>query len=210
MKLLANLSSRRTLPGSVAQGGFTIMELMTVVGLFSLLVLAMVSSQVFGLRLYRISETKLSNTKEARNALVRVRSEIWSGKTLQVGNGDAYTFTLIPGNGQVRGNALRIFPTGDTNNYVYYYVDVNDTCLKRMVSGDKRIEIVADFVTNRVAFQAEDYQGTVATNYLNTRVVRMNLQFYKKEYSLANAQGQKREMGDYYQLQTKVARRAID
>jgi len=184
------------------------METMTAVGILSLLVAAIVSSQVFGLRMYKISETKLSTTAEARSALNRVRSEIWSGKLLYVGNGDAYSFTLAPANSPQRGNALKVCPTENTNNFVYYYVDSNDTCLKRMVSGSKQIEVVADYVTNRLAFQVENYQGNVASNYFkNNRVIRMNLQFYKREYAYGKGSN---SLGESYKLETRVARRAID
>lgn len=210
MKLFSFNSSRRAPVFQTAAGGFTLPEMMTAMAIFSLLIGAVVSSQVFGLRLYKISETKLTNTGEARQAFNRVRNEIWSGKILRVGNGDAYSFNLLADGTPHVGNALRIYPTTDTNNYVYYYVDAADTCLKRMVSGSKKIEVVADYVTNSIAFQAEDFQGNIRSNYaVNRIVIRMNLQFYQHEYAVAQLKNSG-WLGDYYQLQTRVARRAID
>jgi hypothetical protein len=78
-----------------------------------------------------------------------------------------------------------------------------------MVSGSKQIEVVADYITNQVAFKVENYQGNVASNYfINNRVIRMTLQFYKREY--AYAKGTNSWLGDSYKLETRVARRAID
>jgi hypothetical protein len=61
--------------------------------------------------------------------------------------------------------------------------------------------VVANFVTNLIPFRAENYLGQVLTNNQNNRVIRMNLEFYQWEFP---------EEYDYYGLQTKVTRRAIE
>ena len=81
MKLLSSNFSRRQVRA------FTLPEILVVVAIFSLLVAATVSAQIFGLRMYRISETKLTTTANARRALNFIRDEIRSGKQLYVGNG---------------------------------------------------------------------------------------------------------------------------
>jgi prepilin-type N-terminal cleavage/methylation domain-containing protein len=184
---------------------FTLPEIIIVVAIFSLLVLATVSSQIFGLRMYRISEAKLTTTANARKAVNRIREEVRAGKLLYVGNGDSVTFKLVADNAPHLGNALRICATTDTNNYVYYFVDPVNASLNRMESGSKAVKVVANYITNAMAFRAEDFQGNVVTNYQNNRVIRLLLQFNQREYSNGKA-----SMYDYYQLQTRIARRSIE
>lgn len=181
---------------------------MTVVAIFTLLVAATVSAQVFGLRMYRISETKLTATAGARSVLNRLQNEIRSAKLLSIGNGDASSFAPVPDNTPHSGNALKICTTTDTNSYVCYFWDATDSSLKRTASGNSLVQTVANNITNQLVFQAEDFQGNVVTNAQNNRVIKMTLQFYQRQYPLAGAANG--GMYDYYQLQTRIARRAIE
>jgi len=218
MKFLSHIQSRRTPVRGIATRGFTLMEMITVVGIFSLLAAATVSSQIFGLRLYSIAGTKLTVTADARVVLNRVRDEIRSGKLIYVGNGDSSKFTITPDNSSQIGNALKICATTDTNSYVYYYMDATNSAFKRMVSSNSTVQVVANHMTNLVVFQAEDFQGNVVTNYDNNRVIRMTMEFYQpvfptKQKTPANAissQTNSAGMYDYFRLQTRMARRAID
>jgi type II secretory pathway pseudopilin PulG len=204
MKLHPTSTSARGL----AVGAFTLSELMTVVAIFSLLVAATVAAQLFGLRMYRISENKLSVTANARSVLNHVRDEIRSGKYLYIGTGDASAFTPSPGNVAQAGNAIRICPSGDTNNYIYYYRDDGDSCLKRKVSNSAAVQVIARGITNAIVFEAEDYQGNVVTNVPNNRVVRVTLQFHQWDYALAAAGNG--GLYECYRLQTAISRRSID
>src|ERR1017187_1735745 len=185
MKLLSHIQSRRTSVLGMATWAFTMTEMMTVVGIFSLLAAATVSSQLFGLRLYSIAGAKLTVTADARSALNRVRDEVRSGKLIYVGNGDSSLFTLIPDNSRQIGNALKICSTTDTNSYVYYYMDATNSRFKRMVSSNSLVQVVANHITNRLVFQAEDFQGNVVTNYQNNRVIRMTMEFYQPVFPTA-------------------------
>lgn len=193
------------------QGGvraFTLPEMMTVVALFSLLLGGVLSSQLLGMRMYRISETKLSATANARRALDRVRNEIRSGKMLLVGNGDDASFTLIADNQPHIGNALQIYPTTNTSSFVRYYLDADENCLKRLVSGSGEAQVVANYITNRLVFQAEDFAGHILTNNQNNRVIRLMLEFYQWEFPVARVGHG--GMYDYYRLQTRITRRTIE
>lgn len=186
--------------------GFTLTEILVVTAIFSMLVVAVASTQVIGLRMYRISETKLSSTSEARKALNRVRDEIRMGKILIVGNGNATTFAANPDNAPQIGNALQIHLTTNRNIFVRYFVDTDTTSLNRVING--QVQTVANYITNEVAFQAEDYAGNVLTNNQNNRVIRMTLEFYQWEFPTASAGDG--GMYDYYRLQTRATRRAIE
>jgi len=181
---------------------FSLSELMITLAIFSLLVAATVSSQIFGLRLYRVADTKLNVTTDSRRLLDQVRDEIWSSKLLYVGNGNNTAFTLVADQAPHVGNALKICATTDTNHFVYYYRDAADASLKRMTSDTNLVTIVARNVTNEFVFRAEDFQGTTVTNYQNNRVIRLTLQVQRPEYFGG--------LSEYYQLQTRVTRRAID
>ena len=181
---------------------FTLAELLVAMAIFSMVIAATISSQLFGLRMYRISDAKLTVSADARVVLNHLREEVWTGKLLLVGNGNSSTFSLVADNTPHIGNALKICATTDTNSFVYYYLDAADSALKRMVSSNAQVQVIARNVTNVVVFRAEDFQGNTLSNYLNNRVIRMQLQMRQAEYFGGQS--------EFYQLQTRLARRAID
>ena len=187
---------------------FTLAEMMVVMAVFSLLMVVLVTSQLFGMRMYRISETKLSATAGGRKALNQVRNEIRSGKILVVGNGNLSSFSRVAANLPQTGNALQIYPTTDTNNFVRYYLDTNNATLARITSANPSPEVLARFITNQVIFQAEDFNGNVLTNNDNNRVVHITLEFFRWEYPITTIGNG--AMYDYYGLQTRITRRLIE
>jgi hypothetical protein len=181
---------------------------MTASAIFSLVVIGVVYSHLLGLRMFNITATKLSASANARAALNELRDEIRSAKMLQVGNGNNLGFTNIVGNVLRQGNALQIYPTTATNTYARYYMDAQAQELKRVVAGSTTAVVISQFITNQVAFAAEDYAGNVLTTDQNNRVIRMSLQFYQWEFPVARA-----GVGayyDYYPLQTRMTRRTIE
>jgi type II secretory pathway pseudopilin PulG len=188
--------------------GFTLTEIMVVASLFSLVVIGLISSHLFGIRMFNITGTKLSASRAARATLNHVRDEIRSGKILTVGNGGSGGFTNIAPNLPHEGNALQICATSDTNVWVRYYLDTANQTLMRRVSGTNPVETIASYITNRLVFQAEDFRGAVLTNDQNSRVIRMTLEIFQWEFPSAQV-----GLGgyyDYYRLQTKITRRAIE
>lgn len=187
---------------------FTLPEIMVAMAIFSLVVVAMISIQLFGLRMYRISETKLAATENGRRALNQVRNDIRSAKILIVGNGNEAGFTNIADNTPQIGNAIQIYPTTNRNDYVRYYLDEADDSLKRFTSWKGEVDVVASYITNQLVFRSEDYRGVVLTNDQNNRVIKVTMDFYRWEYPVASAGNG--GMYDYYHLQTRVTRRAIE
>lgn len=197
------IASPRQLTGSGRRGAFSLPELMITLAIFSLLILATVSSQICGLRLYRIADTKLNVTTESRRVLDQVRDEIWSSKLVFVGNGgDISSFTLVADHAPHVGNALKICATTDTNRFVFYYLDATDSSLKRMTSATNLVTVLARNITNQMVFSAEDFRGVTVTNYLNNRVIKMALQVQRPEYFGG--------LAECSHLQTRVTRRSID
>lgn len=185
-----------------ARGAFTLPEIMITLAVFGLVVMATVSSQICGMRLFQISDTKLRIATDARQTLNHLRDEIWSSKLVYVGNGSSNSFSFIPDNHPHIGNALRICATTDTNSYVYYFFDTNSACLMRMVGSNSLMTVIARNVTNQFVFSAEDFQGNTLTNYLNNRVIKMDLEMFQPEFFGSVA--------EYYHLQTRVTQRAIE
>lgn len=203
----------QSIPGANANvcrpsAAFTLVEIMIAMALFGMLMAGVLSAHLFGMRLYRITETKLSATASARNALNQVRDEIRSGKMLLVGTGDASSFTTIPDNSNHVGNALQIYGTANTNSFVRFFLDSSDGRLKRLASGSSDVRVVASYITNQVAFLAEDFRGNVLTNNQNNRVIHLTLDFYQWEFPLATAGPG--AMYDYFSLHTRLTRRSIE
>jgi hypothetical protein len=187
---------------------FTLTDLMTAMLLFSLVVLGVVYTHLFSLRMFRITVTKLSASAGARRSLNLVRDEIRSGKILYVGHGDNLGFTRIADNSPQDGNALQIYPTASTNTYVRYYLDSANQELKRVVAGSTQPFIIARYITNQLAFRAEDYTGNALTNSQNNRVIRMTLEFFQWDFPAGRRGGG--AYYDYYRLQARITRRTIE
>lgn len=188
-----------------SQRGATLIEAITTSAIAIIGVTAVISSHLLGLRMYNISATKLGASAGARAALNGVRTDIRSAKVLYVGNGGEFTFTRIAQGQPQIGNAVQIFPTVSTNDWIRYFLDTSGQTLYRVVSTGTTLP-VASYITNKVIFQAESHSGVVLTNDTNHRVVRMLLEFYQWEFPVAKVGGHY----DYYRLQTRVTRRAIE
>jgi hypothetical protein len=189
------------------RAAFTITEMMIAGGLFSLVVVGTILSHVTGLKLCTVTQTKLKATHTARAAVNRTREDIRSSTLVEVGNYIGTNFIYISSTNPRVGNALQIHPTSNTNVWIRYYVDLSDQTLKRVANSPASFETVANYVTNRFPFVAEDYAGRVLTTDQNNRVIRMTLEIYQFEFASLNRAGS--NSFDYYRVQTKVARRAL-
>lgn len=189
------------------RAAFTITEMMIAAGLFSIVVVGTILSHVTGLKLCTITQTKLKATHTARAAVNRAREDIRSATLIEVGNYIGTNFIYISSTNLRIGNAIQIHPTSNTNIWIRYYVDLSDQTLKRVANNPASFETVANYITNKFPFAAEDYTGRVLNNDQNNRVIRMTLEFYQWEFASLNQGGS--NSFDYYRIQTKVARRAL-
>ena len=188
------------------QRAFTLAEMMTAMTLFSLVVIAVIYSHLFGLRMFNITAAKIGASQAARAAMNQVRDDIRSGKLIYVGSGNGESFTNVALSDPRQGNALQIYPQAGGTNFVRYYLDPASQTLKRVASDGTNIQTIASFITNQVVFCAEDCAGNILTNDQNNRIIRMTLEFYQWEFPIAQVGA----YYDYFRVQTRMARRAIE
>ena len=189
--------------------GFTLVETMVVMAIFTFAVAGIVSMHLFGLKWDQMIRVKLTASEGARRALAQLVTDIRGAGVIQVGTGSSNTFAPAALNALQQGNALQIYPVKtNTNSFVRYFYDPNDHRLKRFPSGAAAPTIVASAVTNQIPFTSEDFAGNVLTNNVNNRVIGVRLQFFQlADPTVALNAG---HYYDYFELQTRATRRALE
>lgn len=180
----------------------TLVELMVVMGIFSLVTLGLMSAHLFGLRQAQLVQSKLGSSELSRRVFGKITSEIRGAKRLSIGNGTQTSFTAIT-NGQLqRGNALQFGLTADTNAFIRYYFETNNARLCRIATGVGDYSVIADYLTNGMYFCAQDSVGGDITDLTYKSVIQIVLEFSRYQYPLTR-------VGpgyyyNYYRLQFKV------
>jgi Tfp pilus assembly protein PilW len=203
MKIFA----QRNLPRSLR--GFTLTAMMITMAIFGMVVAGMLSLHIFGLKLNRMVDVKLQATEDSRRALGRLVTDIHSAGVVKVGTGDASTFSQAAFNTAQQGNAIQIYPIKtNTTHFVRYYLDTSDNQLMRLDSASTTPAFVSGWVTNTQIFSSEDFSGNVLSNNFNNRVIGIDLEFYRLDNpSIQFGHG---SYYDFYRLQTRVTRRALE
>jgi type II secretory pathway pseudopilin PulG len=190
------------------QAAFTLPELMVVLVVTVMVIGGVFMSHLAGLQMFELSKAKLGASDEARGAIGRLVNEIRTAKLVKVGTGGLSTFTEAAVNSLQQGNALQIHATTNLNSYIRYYRDASDQKLKRTENGLAASQVIANSVTNGFPFTAEDHAGTVLTNNQNNRVIGVSMQFLQQTHPTAS--GGAGAYFDFYQLRTKITRRALE
>jgi prepilin-type N-terminal cleavage/methylation domain-containing protein len=213
--------------------GFTLVEMMVALAIFTLVILVTVATQVYAARVYTLAATKLSATTSARMALNDIRDKIRQGQIVNVGNyfwtGNdpaATNFATISDGNQQQGNAVIVYPSSaNTNSFTLMFLQPGSgtnyaigspsstNCLivetytngMLMQSND-----VANFITNQLIFTAQDYANNILTNNVNNRVIQIQLFFSQWEFPIAFIGTNGFNAYDYYRVQTRVTRRLFD
>ncbi|MGZ8919888.1 MAG: PilW family protein [Limisphaerales bacterium] len=190
------------------RAGMTLTEVMVAASLLTMVVAGVIGSHMFGLRMMEITKAKLGANDDARKAITWMVEEIRTAKLVKVGAGNFASFAEMPLSTPQSGNALQIFPTLDTNQFIRYYRDGSTAQLLRMTNGAASFSVVANAISNQVVFSAEDFRGNVLTQKENNRVIGLTLQFSQLQYPLVKVGSG--EFYDFYQLRTKITRRALE
>ena len=187
------------------RSGFTLAEMLVSSTIFLVIIVAaMISVQLYGMRVYVLATTKISATTGAREAINDMRDRIRSAQIVNIGTFTNLTFTTNANGVPQKGNAIQIFPTTNTPaaNAIVFYMDPTATNL--IMRSNTTFSVEAYFVTNYYCFQAQDYQGNVLTNYLNNPVIDVTLMFNQMAFPVAYGGN----TFDYYRLHTRIALRA--
>jgi len=217
MKLFKNI---RNWPRRKTVRGFTLAEMVITAGVFLFIFTGVwIAIQVFGLRITTLAATKLVATTGGRQSLNHIRDQIREARMVYVGNCPSIgssSFALIT-NAPQQGNALIIYPTTDTSWYTIYYLDTSTTTNRLIqfnVTNSTTVtysNTLAKYLTNQMVFDMENWQGNIVTNEQsldNRLLIRVTMQFSQWEYPVAYVGGVGLNMYDYYQLRTRVYRRA--
>lgn len=183
----------------------TLVEMMTTMAIFSMVVLGFISLQIFGMRQDQLVQSKLGASDQSRKLLEKMGWEIRSAKMWEIGNVSGNSFVEVPDGQPQRGTGIRIFLTSATNNYIQYYFNTNTRTLLRFRTGVAGEALVAQDLTNSMAFQAEDYRGTVQTagDRMWRNCIRVILEFAQYQYPLTQVGPGK--LYDYYKMEYKVS-----
>jgi hypothetical protein len=192
-----------------AASAFTITELMVTMAIFGFVVIGILGLHIFGLKLNKMVDVKLQATEDSRRAVSRLVTDIHGAGVVRIGTGDATSFTEAGFNAAQRGNAVQIYPIKtNTTKYVRYYLDTGSKQLMRLDSAAPTPRFVSGWVTNTQVFTSEDFAGNVLSNNFNNRVIGIDLEFYKLDNPMIHFS--KGSYYDYYRLQTRVTRRALE
>jgi prepilin-type N-terminal cleavage/methylation domain-containing protein len=203
--------------------GFTLVEMWVALTIFSLITIAIISVQLFALRIYTFAATKLTATAAGRHAVDLIREQVRSAKVVNIGTYTNSIFSIIGDNTNQVGSALYVCPTSDqTFGTIFYKDQVNNNLVSVSITNGtistNGLTITgtghmsgyltnAMYITNYYVFDAETFQGTILTNNNNSRTIHMVLMFSQWEYPVAGvASG---ALYDYYQLHTRMTRRAF-
>jgi Tfp pilus assembly protein PilW len=191
----------------IARRAFTLVEIMITGTLTTMVLGGVIYAHIVGIRMFQFTESKLGGNDDARDALSRLTEEVRSAKIVRVGNGDAGTFAECSAGALQQGNALQIYPTRNGSNYIQYFL-ASDDALRRKTSDSNALSTIARYVTNRIVFTSENFAGATLTNNENNRVIGLNLQFYQLQFG--GVQVGTNRFYDYYQVRTRITRRALE
>ena len=186
--------------------GFTLPEMLMAMTVFLLLIGGIIAANLFGLRMFQVTATKLNASTWSRQTSEKIAAEVHACSSVVVGNINSTNGDfegLLNGETQ-QGGALLIYPTTGTTNFTIYFVNLPDETFRRIVATPSSTNtiIMADSVTNTMIFAAQDFSGNTLTNSGNNRVIHLTLEFYQPARFLLGA--------DYYKLETSMTRRASE
>lgn len=220
-------------PLRTANHGFTLVEMIVAITVFTIVILATTGMQIYAMRVYALAAAKMTATEQARVTMNDIRDRVREARVVYVGNYSPQgnyppvDFSAAT-NGQAQeGNALMIYPTTATNAFALIYLQTGsgttnfsaldsygnvvytNSLILMLYTNSTSIttNILASYITNDIVFDAENFEGTVLSNNENNYLVHLTLDFSQHLYSIGtnlfNAY-------DYYQLNTVMTRRDTD
>ncbi|MFM8468655.1 MAG: PilW family protein [Limisphaerales bacterium] len=190
------------------QRAFTLVEMMISMALMTMVLGGVIYSHVMGGRLMQLTTAKLGANDSARKAFGKLQDEIRAAKTIKVGDGSATTFVAATNGSALQGRSLQNYPRTNTGWWIRYFSDTNASELRRVTSSNSTPQLIASYVTNAILFSKEDYLGSTLTTDTGNCAINVRLQFYQLSYPMTKIGTN--NFFDYYQLQTRITRRALE
>jgi hypothetical protein len=201
MKTLVYLSVSNLARPVKRNAAFSLPEALIASTLFVLLLGGVVAANLFGMRMFQLSQTKLQAGDGARKALGVMTDEIRKSSATWVGDVTNGNFVAaVDGQPQI-GSALLLQPSTNATNFVVYFLNPSDQSFRRTVMATSATSILAQTVTNTGIFCAQDFLGNVLTNGQDNRVIHATLELFQAQQWLPTS--------DYAKLETSVTRRKI-
>jgi hypothetical protein len=188
------------------QQALTLIEMIVSMSIFSFVIIAFVGLQIFGMKQSQLVESKLGASDQARYLFEKMGWEIRSAKRWEVGYVSGSSFSEIADGQPQRGSGLRLYMTSTaTNQFIQYYFNTNARSLWRSQNGFTGAELIAEDLTNNMAFQAEDFRGNVQTagTGMWRNCIRVIIEFAQYQYPLTRVGPHC--LYDYYKMEFKVS-----
>jgi prepilin-type N-terminal cleavage/methylation domain-containing protein len=196
------------------RSGFSLMEMTVVMGILVVFVASIIMCNLFGLSMAVRQQIWLSASDDSARALGTLMTDIRTGASNYVGNGNLGGFTNISTNTLQAGNALKIY-VGTTNGgtnipWILYYYDFASNNLVRTNYtgsnyGDFKLVSANPITNDNFIFTETDYLGNTLTNQAATPIIQVYLSFTKLQNpQVLIAPG---SPVDFYQIITTVASR---
>jgi len=193
----------------------TLVEMMITAGVFSLLSIGLVYTQMLCLRQDQLVNSKLGASDESRKGFNLLMRDIRSAKIWEVGttDPDGSNFTPIDLDTPQQGNALRLSYTTNFNDGVIYYFDTSDMAndggkLDRLALSSGTANRIARDLTNTMFFRAENFAGVVQTNRTHKGVIKVRMEFAQYQYPLTKVGPGL--LYDYYKMEFKLTSHCPD
>jgi type II secretory pathway pseudopilin PulG len=201
------MTSKRRNESNVKTTGtaaFTLVEILLVSAIFLMVIGALLTVQLFGMKSYNLSTTHLRAVTGAEKALNQIRDQIRDAQLVLVGNYSGAismtnAFPTLNGTNAQVGNALL------TSNGTSYYIYYRDASTNQLIAYNKlnnSRQVLASYVTNANVFDAESVSGIILTNNQNNRAIGVLLQFSQWEF-YSGSSGQ----NGFFQVQTLATER---
>jgi prepilin-type N-terminal cleavage/methylation domain-containing protein len=197
MKLLSNYQSPGALPRPTRIRGWTLVELMSAMAIFLIVVAAMISVQIFGFNINALTTSKLKFTAASLKALNQIQNQVRNANLVVVGNGTSLA-TFSPT--YTTGNSLMIYPPTGSGNLLY--LDTNADALFEIFGANTNKITIGFGITNNTAFQTVDCNGVnISSTSVENFAIRMTLQFLITNYKVPTT------VYDCYTFQTEMTPR---
>ena len=195
------------------KAGMTLVEIMFASALMVVVIVALMSANLMGMREDQWVQSKGGASDSTRKILNQLPMDIKSSKMWFLGNMSGTNFAMSTNSSQ--GTAIQLCETTNGSSYILYYFDLsnsnnNDGHLVRISTNAATPVVIAsnlvNWLGNGYVFVCEDYNGNPATNWGISRtykdVIHTTLQFCQFQYPLTQVGSN--GLYDYYKIEFKA------